>query len=72
MKAAVPGEIVDARRCLEKNDWRTRWDRFAPRNSSRHGCNFFIIEPADQSTFDALGEELFQQFSFNVSLRGEE
>ena len=54
MEAAVPGEIVDARGGLEKDHRRARGGRFAPRHLPSHAGYFEIVEPADQSAFDAL------------------
>jgi hypothetical protein len=58
VKTAVPGEIVDARGCFEEDDRRARGLQFLTRNSPGHRRDFQVIEPADQSAFDALGEKI--------------
>lgn len=57
MKAAVPREIVDACGGLEKDHRRARGNRLTPRHLTRYTGNLKIIQPADKSTFDALGEK---------------
>jgi len=59
MKSAVPREIVNPRGGLEEDDRRARRLWFLARNFSRHRRDLEIIEPADKSAFDALGEKLF-------------
>ena len=59
MKTAVPRKIVDARRGFEENNWRTIRLRFFASHLTRNRCDFEIIESADQSAFDALGEKFF-------------
>ena len=60
METAVPGKIVDAGGRFEENNRRARGRR---RLASQARCstrNFEIIEPADESAFDALGEEIIE------------
>jgi hypothetical protein len=60
MKTAVPGEIVYAGRCFEERDRRIIGWRLFASNGSRYRGNFEIIEPADQTAFDALREEFVE------------
>ena len=60
MKSAVPGEIVDASGGFEENNGRASGLGFLTGNLSGNTRNFEIVEPADKSAFDALGEEFFE------------
>jgi hypothetical protein len=59
VKSAVPRKIVNARGCLEEDNRRAIRMRFFASHFARHGSDLEIIEPADKSAFDALGEEFF-------------
>ena len=56
---AIKG-IVDACGCLEKDHRRAGRLRFLKGYTPRHAGNFEIIQSADQSAFDALGEKVAQ------------
>ena len=60
MKSAIPREVIDPCGSFEKDDRLTccRW-RVAI-NESCHAGNLEIVEPADKSTFEALGVEMFE------------
>ena len=71
VKSAVPGEIIDASGGFKENDGRAcgswRIASYEPRNLG----NFEIIESADKSAFDALGEEFFEHGVDDYTLHGE-
>jgi len=60
MESAVPRKIIYACGRFEENDWRAirRW--FLTRNFPRNRCDLKIIEPADKSALEALGEKFIQ------------
>ena len=60
MESAVPREIIDPCGCFEEDDGRASWFRFAFRNLLCHLGDLQIIEPADKSAFEALGEKIFE------------
>jgi hypothetical protein len=57
MKAAIPREIVNPCGGFEEDNRRARRLRLLSCNTARHRRNFEIVEPADKSAFDALGEK---------------
>ena len=59
MKSAVPREIIDPCRGFEERDRCTRWLWLLTGNAPRYARYLQIIEPADESAFEALGEEFF-------------
>ena len=60
MESAVPGQVVNAGGCFEENDRRAFGLRFLTSHLMRYKCYLEIIEPADKSAFDALGEKIFE------------
>lgn len=58
MKTAIPRKIINSRGSLEKDDWLTcrRWRAAGDKSSDAR--NLEIVEPADKSTFEALGVEI--------------
>ena len=71
MKSAVPREIVDASGCFEENNGRAsgswRVASYEPRNLG----DFEVVESADKSAFDALGEEFFEHSVDDYTLHRE-
>ena len=59
MKSAVPREIVNTRGGFEEDDRRARGSWRVTSYKLRDLRNFEIVESADKSAFDALGEEFF-------------
>jgi hypothetical protein len=59
MKSAVPREIVNAGGGFEEDDGLSACLRFFPRDKPRHARDFHIVDAADESAFEALGEKLF-------------
>ena len=57
MEAAVPREIINPCGRFEKYDRRARWRWRVTDDEFSYACNFEIIEPADKSALDALGEK---------------
>ena len=60
MKSAIPRKVIDTCRGFEENDWRTVRLWFFAGHLARHGCDLEIIESADESALDTLGEKFFQ------------
>ena len=67
MESAVPGEIVNASGCLEENNRRARRMRRVTSYKLRHARDLEIIEPADESAFETLGEKFFHPILTNHS-----
>ena len=59
MKGAVPGEIVDAGRGFEKDNWLPLRIWKLTRNTPRHPPDLEVIEMTGQSSLDILGVEIF-------------
>ena len=59
MKSAIPREIVNSCGCFEEDDRRARGKWLVVSDEFRHCRNLEIVEPADESAFDALGEKFF-------------
>ena len=59
MKGAVPGEIVDAGGCFEKDDRLPLRIRDLTGNTPRHPPDLEVIEMTGQSLLDILGVEIF-------------
>ena len=59
MKSAVPGKVIDAGGGLKKNDRLARCGRRVTGDKLRRLRHFEVVEPADKSAFDALGEKVF-------------
>jgi hypothetical protein len=68
MESTVPREIINPGGGFEENDWLTACEWRAADDEFREAGNLKIIEPANQSTFEALGEKFFDH-SYNMSLR---
>jgi len=59
MESAVPREVIDPCGSFEERDWCTRWLWLLTGNAPCYTRDPKIIEPADESAFEALGEEFF-------------
>lgn len=59
MESAVPGEVIDSCGCFEENNRCASRLRLLASHLARHRCDLEIVESADKSAFDALGEEIF-------------
>ena len=59
MECAVPGKVIDACGGFEERDWRARGLWLLTGNAPCYTRDLQIIEPADESAFDALSEEFF-------------
>lgn len=68
MKSTIPRKIIDPCGSFEKGDRPTRWGRRAAGDEFRDARDFEIVEPADQSTFEALIEKFFEHSSFRILL----
>src|SRR5688572_23207563 len=70
MKSAIPREIVYPSGSFEKDDGLTTCGWRAAGDKLRHARDLEIVEPADKSTFETLGVEIFEHTFFHMSLRG--
>ena len=66
MKTAVPGEIIDSRRSLEKDNRCPRRNRRLAGDAFGQARDLEIVEPANQSALDALSEEFVEHTSPNL------
>lgn len=57
MKAAVPRQIVDSGRGFEEDNGSARRSGRLMGNTFGNTCDLEVIQPADESAFDALSEE---------------
>jgi hypothetical protein len=57
MKSAIPREIVDAGGSFEEHDWLTSCGWRVTGDKFRDMCDLEIVEVADKSAFETLGEE---------------
>ena len=57
MKATIPGEIIDPGRGFEKYDGRPGRRRRLADDTFCQARNLEVIQPADESAFDALGDK---------------
>src|SRR5215216_1486845 len=60
MKTTVPRKIINARGSLEKHNRCARRTRRLASDAFRQARDLEIVEPADESAFDALGEEFVE------------
>ena len=60
VEPAVPREVVDPRRCFEEDDWRAHRLRGALHHLPRHIGNLQVIQPSDESAFNALREKILE------------
>ena len=60
MESTVPGEIIDPGGGLEEDNRRTGRGRRLAGNAFCHARNLAIVQPTDESTFDALSEVIFE------------
>ncbi len=57
MKPTIPGEIIDPGGGFEKDDRRAVSRRRVTSDEFCYARNFDVIEPAEESALEALGEE---------------
>jgi hypothetical protein len=70
VKPAVPGEIVNPGGGFEEDDGRARSGRRLTSYELRQARDLEIVEPANESAFEALGEKIFHHFhDMSLSLR---
>ena len=69
MESAVPREVIDPCGGFEERDRRAGSRRRATSYELRHTRNLQIIEPADESAFEALSEEFFEQSYIQILSR---
>ncbi len=60
VKTAIPGEVIDACGGFEEGNRRAACRRLPAGHLPGEGCGLSIVKTADQSAFEALGEEFIE------------